>query len=178
MGMLFNTAATREMVNRINVEFAAGSLTTWRGRLTDFNGTLTLHGIADKWGVVPTGTGPQARWKYWLVNILHKTKCDPLMPYPLPAPAVIQYPYSGSGSSNVGKELGKLFLQALKDKDCEEIYVVVQPDVNVRVSQAETIPSTTTSGKYTLALTICTIEIPAIITLSGRRRRAAKKKKV
>lgn len=176
MGMLFNTAATREMVARINAEFSAASLAAWRARIGDFNGSMNLHQIAQKWSVVPTGTGPRARWKYWLVYILHTTPCDPLQPYPVIG--IIQYPSSGAGSSNVGRELGKLLRQALLDTKCLEIYMVIQPDYNVRVAQAETIPvSGSTTGEYTLALTVNTIEIPAIIPLIGTRRRAAKKKK-
>jgi hypothetical protein len=174
MGMLFNTAATREMVARINAEFSAASLANWRARIGDFNGSMNLHQIAQKWSVVPSGTGPKARWKYWLVNILHTTPCDPLQPYPVIG--IIQYPNSGAGSSNVGRELGKLLRQALQDQLCLEVYVVVQPDYNVRVSQAETIPvSGSTTGEYTLALTVCTIEIPA--NAVRIRRKAAKKKK-
>ena len=57
-----------------------------------------------------------------------------------PVMGIIQYPPSGSGTSNVGHELKKLIIQALMDMNCQEIIMVVQPDYSVRVSQAETIP--------------------------------------
>jgi hypothetical protein len=178
MGMLFNTAATREMVYKINTEFSSANLSTWRSRLGDFGGGLNLHEIAQKWGVLPTGTGPRARWKHWLVKILHMTACPALMPYPVTG--VIQYP-AGSGDSNVGRELRRLIVQALLDQNCLEIVMVVQPDYSVRISQAETLPADGMPGKYSLAITLCTIEIPAVIpSASGKtaaKKKAAKKKK-
>ena len=176
MGMLFNTPATREMTDMVNDQFSDGKLVSWRARLGDFSG-MNLHGVAKKWGVVPGGTKPKARWKYWLENILDGTVCPSLTPYPVLG--IIQYPPSGSGSSNVGYELKKLIIQALADTNCQEIIMVVQPDYSVRVAQAETLPVVGMAGAYSLALTICTIEVPANVGLTRRRRakKAAKKKK-
>jgi hypothetical protein len=175
--MLFNTPATREMTDKVNFEFSGGKLTSWRARLGDF-GSMNLHGVAHKWGVVPGGgNGPKARWKYWLDNILGGTACSPLTPYPVMG--IIQYPPSGSGTSNVGHELKRLIIQALGDMNCKEIIMVVQPDYSVRVSQAETIPVAGMSGAYSLALTVCTIEIPSSVAAATKRakKKAAKKRK-
>jgi hypothetical protein len=175
--MLFNTPATREMTEKVNDQFSGGKLTSWRARLGDF-GSMNLHGVAAKWGVVPGGgNGPKARWKYWLDTTLGATACAPLSPYPVIG--IIQYPPSGNGTSNVGHELKRLIIQALVDTNCQEIIMVVQPDYSVRVSQAETIPVTGMSGAYSLAITICTVEVPATIAAPRRRatKKAARKKK-
>lgn len=177
MGMLFNTPATRQMTDMVNDEFSGGKLTSWRARLGDFSGN-NLHGVAKKWGVQPTGNKPKARWKYWLDTVLDGTPCPSLSPYPVLG--IIQYPPSGSGTSNVGHELKRLIIQALVDTNCQEIIMVVQPDYSVRVSQAETLPVAGMPGAYSLALTVCTIEVPASVGTARRKsakKKAAKKKK-
>ena len=176
MGMLFNTPATREMTDKVNDQFSANKLASWRARLGDF-GSMKLHGVAKKWGVVPGGSGPKARWKYWPKTSSMATPFPSLTSYPVMG--VIQYPPSGSGTSNVGHELKKLIIQALMDMNCQEIIMVVQPDYSVRVSQAETIPVSGMSGAYSLAITVCTIEVPASVKATAKRakKKAAKKKK-
>ncbi|MBS0517156.1 MAG: hypothetical protein JSR90_00605 [Proteobacteria bacterium] len=160
MGMIFNTPATLEMTAMVNTQFAASNLATWRARKGDFNGALNLHQIAARYGVVPGSAQAQPRWRHWLVNILHQTACSALPAYTIPGTT----PYGPGGSgSNVGKELTKLMAQALDDPNCEEIVMVIQPHTSVYIAQAETIASQSAPGRYSLAITLCTMQVPAII---------------
>jgi hypothetical protein len=163
MGLLFNTPQTIEMAARVNREFSA-NMAVWKARAAMFDGTHDLHWIATNVHppVVPGDAHAQGRWQVWLKNILHGTACPPLIPYDADFPATVQYPVpAGAGGSTVGDELVKLFSQALNDGNCAEIVMVIQPDVNVYIAQAETIPANDgVATDYTLAITICTVAVP------------------
>ena len=179
MGMLFNTDATREMLARINAEFSAANKYIWKGRHTDFAGGLKLHGIAKKWGVVPTtgGAGAKTNWEKWLDGVLHMTPCDPNLTYAVPG--VTTYYPPVNPTSDVGAELRRLLRKAIRDDFCTEIIMVIQPDTKVCILQSEAIPSG--GGYYSLAITLCTMDVTLAFTraarLAKRRSRVGGRKK-
>ncbi len=159
MGMLFNTAATREMLNRVNEAFSEENFDDWRNS-NEFDGLKELQDIAFENGIVPAGARKRARWKHWLKKILHQEPAPRNLAYVVDtAPTT----FACGGRSNVGRELTRLFQQAIADANCAEIAMVIQPDTRVCITQAQTIPLATKPGRYTLAITLSTYEVPQIL---------------
>lgn len=158
--MLFNTAATREMLNKVNEEFSTDNFEEWRSNKTEFNGVKDLHDIAMNNGIAPTGHRQRKRWKHWLKEILHKSAAPPNLTYRVSPPTTT---FGCAGTSFVGRELVRLFKQALDDNNCAEIVMVIQPDTKVCITQAQVLPIATIPGKYSLAITLSTIEVPPVI---------------
>jgi hypothetical protein len=166
MGLLFNSAETIKMLERVNRHFASaskgGRINKWRNKKNKFK-TKALDVIAGEEGVVvdPADDDDQGthngNWIAWLQG-LH---------------AITQ------NSDKVGKLVCNQIFNALNDTNCAEIVFVTVPDSTVFVVDPPSAPLGPANA-FTQVITIHTVEVGQMAAFKKKlaaQRRAAKKKK-